>query len=132
MRMLFDLTIDSFDDVRAGAAVLLKDFPRAMLFGNHNAAQEVVDSRNYILCRAEKLMQLSGRADYADGVGRLYDIFHGCVQAKDGSITTSSYTRDIYIVQLLSLLEKDISVATKTLHSAVATAPIHGRLIALR
>ena len=81
------------------------------------------------LDRAEVLMRLTGRAIYADGVGRLYDLLYERYAARS---VVQSHTRHSIVEHLLTNLEIDVQVAINNLPLAVSKAPIHGWLIALR
>ena len=131
MRALLDLTMDPFADVRANAATMLKDFPHDMLDHVFVSSHSSIVREGSVLDRAERMMQRSGRADYADGVGRLYDMLYGsCIFRRSRSTDNLEPSR--VITHLLGTLESDISMAKQNLAVAVASAPIHGRLIALR
>lgn len=119
--------MDAFDDVRSLAASLLKGFPVPRVsIALKNAGSSDSDD-GLILRRAELAMQRSGRADFADGVGRLHDILFGL----DALGTREMTTLDA-LDSLIGNLEAEVQLALSNMRMAVSTAPIHGRLIALR
>ena len=141
-RLLLDLIVDPFDDVRNDAAALFHAFTRPMLIGFNStpsgkrleAYQRHGDGEQQIclaLQRAEALMRQTGRADYADGVGRLYDVLYG----SHGLVMTPAdchEERTAILEKLVNNLEIDIKLAQSDLQQAIVSAPLHGHLIALR
>ena len=107
--------MDGFNDVRSTSASLLRVFDASTL-------QEALI---LILPRAELLMQSTGRADYSDGFGRLCELSHDCSVRSRRAM--HSYTED-----LCQGLIRDVNVAERDLNKAIANAPMHGRMIALR
>lgn len=139
LRLLLDLTVDPFDDVRSAAAALLQAFPAILLvpFGSTHpeAGLSAYEGRQHgqsdviiALQRAEAMMRQTGRAAYADGVGRLCDLLYGCHTLP----TASDQERDTILETLVANLGSDIHVAQNDLHQAVLSAPLYGHLIALR
>lgn len=148
LRPLFDLLLDPFDDVRQTANLVLEvqfsssqvsaspgldgekeiDLPKA----SENRNARIVSSKILsILATAESKAEKTGRADHADGVGRLYDLLYGRITPF--STDTVWYGSPASILEhLISKLEKEIKVAKDDLPLAVSSAPLHGHLIALR
>lgn len=148
LRPLTDLLMDPFDDVRQAAAEVLeidllfnlvpafptesgeaegldKDEPRD---GRRRGANGVIHSD---LSGAESKARMTGRADHADGVGKLYNLLYSSSLVLDQ--TTAWYDCNFLIVEhLLSALEKEVKVANEDLPLAVGNASLHGHLIALR
>lgn len=151
LRLLLDLVMDPFDDVRLIAssllgAVLCKMHPWNRKFVPHQTAPfmdtKLIEIRampletynTFIcdaLCRAQGIMYLTGRADHADGVGRLYCMLH---HSSKNFREASEWSQDGWLIieHLLSGLENDISIAKSDIRLAVKTAPLHGKLLALR
>ena len=128
--------MDPFDDVRHMAATILKILPPQqhsihMTNGTSQKSETFHIDLSDILSRAETMMQHTGRADYADGVGRLYDLLFGRCSINIAA-TTWLEGRHAILEHLLSNLEHDIRVARDSLRLAVSAAPLHGRLISLR
>lgn len=151
LRLLLDLLMDSFDDVRLMAssvlvAVLCRMHPWNMKFipqqtapfmdTNSIALQKMsLETYNHFISdalrRAQGIMYLTGRADHADGVGRLYCMLH---HSSTNIIEASEWSQNGWsiIEHLLSGLENDVSIAKTDIRLAVKTAPLHGKLLALR
>ena len=142
MRLLLDLVIDPFDDVRSAAVSLLEEFPVAMLgdklhcgqsdidLGLHGKARNTDSHIRVALNRADNLMRRTGRADYADGFGRLYNILYSCSPSAE---TDSGYeSRSSILEDLVTTLQLDVKIAQNNLQQAILSAPLHGNLIALR
>lgn len=151
VRLLLDLVMDPFDDVRLVASSILRTvlwnmYPWNMdfRFGFTTPFMDpslyhlnILPRRTYntyvlhALRQAEDMMYLTGRADHADGVGRLYTLLHGSCKNLENPVTWSDSGWSI-IDYILSALENDIKIARKGIRLAVKTAPLHGKLIALR
>lgn len=146
LRCALDLMLDPFDDVRNGAAAILELVPPSMLLAPANDTggltmdteptvgdREILRSRGLInmLYRAEAIMRYTGRADHADGVGRLYNLLYGTCQ--NSAKPDNWYKSRVSILEhILERLEHDIRVARDNMRLAVGKYPLHGYLIALR
>ena len=133
---LLNLVMDPFDDVRAFAAALLTDLPvdepsdKAVLPQTaHDHSQSLGDPPlDLTLRRANEMMRAAGRADYADGFGRLKMLeFSYTSRWREGSRKGAAIVWE----SLLSL-ELDIAQAERNLSAAVSSVPTHARTIALR
>lgn len=147
-RPLYDLLLDPFDDVRQWAAmvvelciqrnlaVLVPSPAGTMEEKIHEVAQNgkvtadapVIDT---ILHMAEKKAKQTGRADHADGVGRLYELLY----LRNRVIVESTerhYSSFPIVDRLISDMEKEVKIATNDLLQAIGNASLHGHLIALR
>ena len=126
--LLLDLVVNAYDDVRNYATALLKLFEPSATTPSISST-ELNTRIQLALDRAESSMRRTGRASYADGVGRLYDLVY-----ERQTIVPGEQTHDRYSIveTLLTNLENDIQIAIKDLPLAVSKAPVHGRLIALR
>ncbi|KAL8967630.1 MAG: hypothetical protein Q9183_002824 [Haloplaca sp. 2 TL-2023] len=152
---LIDLILDPFDDVRELAASILHNVPEAVW---SELSSRRVSERSLQLaegpkdcqattntaCSADELlllplvlrratckMQQSGRADHADGFGRLYSLFNGAHTTVPDSMAWAE-DDSIYLGRLFSRLEECIEVARTNIYVAVKTASLHGYLIAAR
>lgn len=141
-RLLLDLIVDPFDDVRSAAAALVQAFPKRMrsdpgsansdmLSGAHGGHRQERLTVSLTLQRAEALMRRTGRADCADGVGRLYDVLYGFQDLAMAPADCHRERGDIMRI-LIANLESDVKVAQSDLQQAILSAPLHGYLIALR
>lgn len=73
---------------------------------------------------AKALSRQTGRADYADGLARSFELLYGLQPSTD--------TRTGLVSQLIHDLEEKIQIAENNLGQAVLGAPIHGNFAALR
>ena len=151
---LMDLILDPFDDVRELAASILHNVPEAVWSGlssrrvsqsslqlpkgpkDCQATRGTSCSANELLLplvlrRATCKMHQSGRADHADGFGRLYSLFNGAHATVPKSMAWAEGD-GICLERLLSRLEECIEVARTNIYVAVRTASLHGYLIAAR
>lgn len=152
---LLDLVIDPFDDVRESAAAVLSNIMQTIskdvalpmhcqmskehpffLVGPRSETRTMslaLDNPIWTetLCRIKAKMQSTGRADHADGFGRLYDLFHGPYGTPRERPTW--YTEpQATLGESMSELEQAVSLARANLSLAVKTATLHGHLIAIR
>ncbi|KAL3417418.1 hypothetical protein PVAG01_11418 [Phlyctema vagabunda] len=167
MRLLLDLLMDPFEDVRNHATAVLKlasrdaftlsPLPRRssrhestsrrtstdkayerkprrrpsqaeMMEAFTKESKEHWNSRPLgllmdFIARAEGLSKRTGRADYADGVARSYELLYGLMDTDESRIGL--------VDDLVAQLEKKVSIAEKDLARAVLVAPVHGQLAAL-
>jgi hypothetical protein len=169
VRLLMDLLLDPFEDVRTAAANILRlasprDFDGpgvAESVVNLNGLQDAQEhsqeiaiaeaklSNNEInvntervsvtmdirepgtlsilvdfIDHAQTLSKQTGRADYADGLARSYELL--CY------LQSSAQARYELILQLVDVLEEKLECAENSLGQAVLGAPIHGDFAALR
>ena len=171
LRLLLDLLMDPFEDVRSNAAAILKlaspvefsferrtencedsipklspnqklvtkdiETPRQghdirvptisddlITKSNNKEDNQPLALLTSFIARAEKLSKKTGRADYADGVARCYDLlYHFCRSKK---------SRLKLVTQLVDDLEAKVTIAEHDLARAVLDAPIHGSFAALK
>lgn len=124
MRLILDLLMDPFEDVRSGATAILK------LASPHNfqstKCQRPTDFNILMefIHRAEDFSKRTGRADYADGVARSYQILYGLLDPNNGRLNL--------VENLIDGLEKKVIIAQKDLGQAVLIAPIHSDFSTIR
>ena len=157
-RMLLELVMDPFEDVRYLAASLLEtsNYDASTI---PNGQQEHKILRTALLCskstslactdkaisfvfnhRAERIMLRTGRADHADGVAHAYKLLYsqlGTRQWKDehaASFRAPQWclSQSALLEHLVCQLEETVSTAKRSLSSAVNGFPIHGTLSSLR
>ncbi|KAF2144155.1 uncharacterized protein K452DRAFT_316890 [Aplosporella prunicola CBS 121167] len=154
VRVLFDLMMDPFDDVRHAASLLLKlgsleksktdqRQPSGPVLNqkaeNADPATLIEHAFSQFLERAEKIMLRSGRADHADGVARAYELLF---ERRGGELGPDSRaakapvewmrTRQGIVDHLMQMLDATISAASSNLSIAVNQYPMHGILSGLR
>ena len=169
LRMSYDLSMDPFDDVREAAVLLINmsgtaaptdreqglrsrssstlNEPSATHCSRTGQAdrasglvqQDGLPDLMIVLSRARTTLQMTGRADHADGVARLFGILNEtCVGFTNESSNevlsgTDWWCSTFGIVdQILTVLEEGLLLAKNNLRLAVSSAPIHGHLAALR
>ena len=145
---LYDLLLDPFDDVRQWAAMVIQVYidrdlavhvpspaetieeksDEADRIGKVTANAPVIDTALHM---AEKKAKQTGRADHADGVGRLYELLYLSNRVIVES-TKGHYSSFSILDRLISEMEKDVKVANDDLLQAIGDASLHGHLIALR
>ena len=142
-RLLLDLVLDPFDDVRDAAASLLEMVDPSVLESRsdiHSKVENIVvptpfeawDEHSSIsITHAERMMRKTGRADYADGVGRLHNRLYAFGDASDNKLRRLEVQNSI-LESILRKLGNDVAVTQLDLRRAVSSAPLHGYLIALR
>ena len=137
-RALLDLLFDPFDDVRQFSAAILDNLVhsefcyrgvRGKVSMNNDSQTHRIIIHNILDCipGAEALFRRTGRADHADGLGRLLNL----------AFTARRFSSILYdqasAYELIEYdLEQDIGIAIQDLELAVSSAPLHGHLIALR
>jgi hypothetical protein len=154
MRLLLDLLMDPFEDVRNSATAILKyasvenyttELHIAIELSSPSShvepLQEISSDPNHqsmpsakakassdllrtFISRAEENSKRTGRADYADGVARSYELLYG--------LQTSASGRFEVLDVLVNELEDKVAIAERDLAQAVLSAPIHGSFAALR
>jgi hypothetical protein len=124
-RMLMDLLMDPFEDVRSSAASLL-------IMQCSISSFQSGDGWTGLLKRAESTILASGRADHADGVSRANAIiFAASDHLVYGPCSTTIQKHDL-LLSLTSRLESRIKLAEQDLTLAVTSYPLHGVLSSIR
>ncbi|KAL2863435.1 THADA/TRM732 family protein [Aspergillus lucknowensis] len=130
LRLLVDLLLDPFDEVRGTALHLLSLFPKPVLFasaGHHAGKPDLIIA----LEKAGRLASNTSRADHADTVARLYHVIFSA--AEFGGIRANWWTTKLGVVEtILKMLEGKLSSSEGLFNSSLRDAPLHGYLSALR
>ncbi|KAL4920105.1 putative death-receptor fusion protein-domain-containing protein [Aspergillus aurantiobrunneus] len=131
LRLLVDLLVDPFDEVRAVALNLLKLFPKSVLLdtSRHNGEKPEL---LVALTKAETLASNTSRADHADTVARLYQVIFYTAEAKNPRESDWWSTKMGVIELILRKLEDKLSSPDGLFNSSLRDAPLHGYLCALR
>lgn len=130
-RLLVDMLMDSFNDVRDLAANLLS-LRLSVSVGQSHSSSETTKSATLSLqhmCkqaheRAQMRMLASGRADQADAVAHLNSLIYETIQ--------SNVDQMVYIQDLVKQIRSMIVIAASDLTVAVIRYPLHGLLTSLR
>ena len=128
-RLLLDLLMDPFDDVRQTSATILSLYSTSYNYEDRCIASKELSQT---ISRAEDMMLATGRADQADGVAHMYALLYqacGDSQTVSGSRFSS---RQILLMHLVKSLERMLDVAETDLISAVKKYPMHGILASIR
>ncbi|KAF2270317.1 hypothetical protein CC78DRAFT_611968 [Lojkania enalia] len=132
IRILMDLLLDPFDDIRSASASILEICMDSL--SDSKKKTTLLCLRTYIR-RAESAMLRTGRADQADGVARAYSLLFSqrAHNPMNPSNQGSGGSQGISIVMhLINQLEETIEMANKNLSVAVNGRPVHGIFSALR
>ncbi|OCL07142.1 hypothetical protein AOQ84DRAFT_389700 [Glonium stellatum] len=159
IRLLLDLLLDPFEDVRNAAVLNLKvNFerlstdltavntrdPTADMYSSlasRSTKFQYVELASIVqfIGRAETIMLRTGRADHADGVARAYEyIFLQCAVSlksnREPQQTVEHWwsTRLGVVLHLIEQLEGTIAIASENLSSAVNGYPVHGIFASFR
>lgn len=138
LRLLADLLLDPFDDVRATSLSILQIFPRDILMGGLQEGKDqphcLVPRLTDALSRAEQLASNTSRADHADSVARLYHIlFSTAAVTRSDKPGTQWWESKAGVVDvILKRLEEKMSMPGGLFSSSMRDAPLHGFLSALR
>ncbi|KAJ5701019.1 hypothetical protein N7493_012065 [Penicillium malachiteum] len=139
LRLLIDLLLDPFEEVRHTSLLIINLFPSQVLMGGlFGPAREtspppgmrILDA----LDRAENIASNTSRADHADAVARLYHILFSAAGPNESPDTPSNWWATKYSVvdTILARLEQRISSSTGLLGSTMQQTPLHGYMSGLR
>lgn len=132
LRLLLDLVLDPFDDIREASVTLLKICLESL--PEEERRTEISRFPRFIK-RAETAMLRTGRADQADGVARAYGLLFSLYRddaLETNSSETQEPTRGEVALRLSDQLEETIEVARTNLSEAVDGRPVHGTFAAIR
>lgn len=124
IRLLLDLLLDPFDDVRDGAAAILALLPSG------TAGPDVASSGSFlkilrVFCtRARALADRTGRADHGDGAARSQGLLCSWMNKPDLQIAL--------LTEILERVEAKISRAEEDLGHAAIENPVHADFAAIR
>ena len=141
LRPLLDILVDPFDDVRETATSILGlllgsekhsvGSLRSELLSDEQDRDDCYDEVFHTaLDKAELQVSRTGRADHADGVGRLLRLLYTSC-----SLTIrAAHSGDplIFLEKLMSTTEEEALIVADSLVAALHRATLHGHLIALR
>ena len=148
LRLLLDLVMDPFDDVRDTAAAVLKGMISS---GSVVTNTDFVEDKRSIpkradlrldmklhtnlfdqtISKAEAMVNRTGRADYADGLGRLCELKCDYLVKEAGSNKTEDKSVSA-VLELVESLEDRVESLKNNIRVPNFGIPLHGLLIALR
>lgn len=130
IRLLLDLTLDPFDDVRDAAVSILQLCLIALPDDRRNTIMATIPG---YLERAEAVMLRTGRADQADGVARAYGLIFSLLQNTASGPSSDRFTTKLGLFEHLhGQLYETLELARTDLSEAVNGRPVHGTFAALR
>ncbi|KAK0646502.1 putative death-receptor fusion protein-domain-containing protein [Cercophora newfieldiana] len=124
-RLLFDLILDPFDDVRDGACVLLGLLPQDLLVVPSQDGDSV-DLRRILgqFCNnAQALANRTGRADHGDGAARSKGLLCKWLGTQEARLGV--------VEEALGELEGKVEKAERDLGHAAIENPVHGEFAAI-
>lgn len=129
MRILVDLIMDPFDDVRETATGLLMLYPaeatrKEIVYGIGQLRTTPLNILTEFCIRAADLASRTSRADHSDGAARSVGLLCAWQETVDDRLALVSRTLDE--------LEQKIAMAEKDLGSAIMSVPVHGTFAAIR
>lgn len=154
LRLLLDLLLDPFEDVRSTTTSILKLAPSSAFSSSSIAisqsSSEIKDatsvgkvdfktpSSEYLVTqevmsmdilaqfikRANEASKRTGRADYADGVAHSYELLYSLIPSKEGKMALFG--------SLLDDLESKVELAETDIGTAVLEAPVHSTFASLK
>lgn len=127
-RLLLDLVLDPFDDIRE-ASISVLQLCLAALPDAERAS--VLSSLPRFISRAEAMMLRTGRADQADGVARAYSLLFAVASPDIATSSESSKSQSEVFDGLRMQLAETLKIARTDLSEAVNGRPVHGIYAAL-
>jgi hypothetical protein len=128
IRLLLDLILDPFDDVREASVSVLQ----LCLVALPNAEKSaILSTLPRFVSRAEAMMLRTGRADHADGVARAYSLLFTIAGADSSPSSDILSSRFGVFEGLRKQLEETLQIARTNLSEAVNGRPVHGIFAAL-
>lgn len=138
LRLLVDLLLDPFEEVRQTSLLIINFFPQNILMGGFEAVADhgpaLCMRLTDALARAELTASNTSRADHADTVARLYHILF-CAALPISSPTAGSdwwSTKSSVVHTILTKLEDRLSSSKGLFNSTLREAPLHGYMSGLR
>lgn len=140
LRVLGDLLLDPYDEVRATSLDLIHLFPRQYLVSLPDGSQEQSTMLHApivqfvsALSRVEDMAGRTGRADYADALARFYSLLFDLAErgGPPGSSAKWYQTKHSVVDSLLTKLENVTLSSSVPIHIALRNTPVHGYLASL-
>lgn len=130
--LLLDLLLDSFEDIRQGAAEILSISSGSVKSAHTLSEQSEMPRLVRVLHKAERMMMSTGRADHAEGVAHLYNtVFSHClnVHTANGVWWESRYG---VLEHLVCVIENTLNIVMNDINAAVREHPLHGVFTSVR
>lgn len=132
-RLLVNLLLDPFEEVRGTALNLLSLFTNEALKDSHGES-DVVQNLTAALAKAEILASNTSRADHTDTVARLYHALFTRTNSGDSTKTPEEWfqTKIGVVNELLQRLEAKTFRQGGLFSTSTRDSPLHGYLAALK
>ena len=117
IRLLLDLLLDPFDDVRESAAALLSLIPQQQLSSSTAGSATLLQVLQEFCDRAARLADRTGRADHGDGAARSQGLFCSWLDDQDSRIA--------HLSKIIEGIEGKITKAEHDLGHAAIEDPVH-------
>lgn len=124
VRLLLDLLLDPFDDVRDGAATLLSLLSPSAVEPNAASSPNLLKVLSQFCARAGKLADRTGRADHGDGAARSQGLLCSWLSKPESRLA--------HLSAILERVEFKISKAEEDLGHAAIERPVHADFAAIR
>jgi len=124
VRLLLDLLLDPFDDVRDGAATILTLLPLGAAGSDTFTFSRLLDVLRAFCVRASNLADRTGRADHGDGAARSQGLLCSWISKPDMQIAL--------LTEILERVEFKITKAEDDLGHAAIESPVHADFAAIR
>lgn len=134
LRLLVDLLLDPFEEVRATSLSILAMFPLessqiALAHDKESPMSQLIEA----LTKAEHLASSTSRADHADAVARLYHVVFSLAAVGSDASSPYWYRSKYGVVNfILKKLEGKLLHPGGLFNSSMRDAPLHGYISALR
>ncbi|KAJ5160900.1 uncharacterized protein N7482_007904 [Penicillium canariense] len=138
LRLLVDLLLDPFEEVRQTSLLIINLFPSSLLMGSMEATSDQPPATGMrltdALALAENIASNTSRADHADTVARLYHILFCAALSSNSPEAGSDWwsTKPSVVSTILSKLEERLSSSKGLFNSTLREAPLHGYMSGLR
>lgn len=134
LRLLVDLLLDRFEEVRETSLAILNLCPREILLNCLQHTTRVGMRLTDALTRAENLASNTSRADHADTVARLYHLIFCAALPGNSAQKPSDWwsTKASVVDTILNKLEERLLGQKGLFHSIMREAPLHGYTSGLR
>jgi hypothetical protein len=124
VRLLLDLLLDPFDDVRDGATTLLSLLSPSTVAPNATNSSNLLKVLSQFCARAGKLADRTGRADHGDGAARSQGLLCSWLSKPESRLA--------HLSAILERVEFKISKAEEDLGHAAIERPVHADFAAIR
>lgn len=138
LRLLIDLLLDPFEEVRQTSLAIINLFPSKILLGGGLRTTELEPSTIMLLpealARAEDIASNTSRADHADTVARIYHVLFSAAQSGASFDHSPPWwaTKISVVNTILAKLEERLGSSRGLFNSSMRDAPLHGYMSGLR